>query len=271
MKRIVLAVRPVLVLLVCTLGLVAQEAAVTHAPDGRAPQFVMALIFPPKPGAPFMANARMVAVQILPDKSTVTMHSERAVARDNDGRIFEERRQFMPGSGPEASRLLAVDYMDPQAHTQHRCFPGPNYCAIYDYFFGTPRMMPVGLQADKTTYLTREQFGTETVAGVEAQHSRETFTLYMESVGNSRTILRIVDYWYSPELGINVQVKRHDPRDGDQTLWLTDLTQSAPDPATFNLPEGYRMVDLTHTGAAPGPVITRWRPPAKTLTPAPTQ
>jgi len=271
MKRIVLVVRLVLALLACTLGLVSQEAAPTHAPDGRAPQLIMPITFPPRPGAPFMAIARMVSVQILPDGSTVTRHSERAVARDNDGRIFEERREFMPGSGPEVSRVWAVDYMDPQAHTQHRCYPMSNYCEIYDYYFGMPRMMPAGLQADKTTYLTRELFGTETVAGLEALHSRETFTLYMESVGNSRTILRIVDYWYSPELGINVQVKRHDPRDGDQTLWLTDLTQSAPDPATFNLPEGYRMVDLTHTGAVPGPVITRWRPPARTPTQAPPQ
>jgi hypothetical protein len=116
----------------------------------------MPIIFPPRPGAPFMAIARMVSVQILPDGSTVTRHSERAVARDNDGRIFEERREFMPGSGPEASRVWAVDYMDPQAHTQHRCYPMSNYCEIYDYYFGMPRMMPAGLQADKTTYLTRE-------------------------------------------------------------------------------------------------------------------
>lgn len=245
-------------------GLQAQQAAATHAPDGRAPKFVAPLVFPPKPGAPFMAIARMVEVQILPDGSTVTRHNERAVARDADGRVFEERRAFAPGRGPEASRLLATDFVDPQAKTLHRCFPGPNYCEIYDYFFRMPAPMPAGLQPDKTTYLTRENLGTETFAGVETQHSRETFTLYTESVGNSKTILRTVDYWYSAELGVNVQVKRHDPRDGDQTLWLTDLTGSAPEPSTFNLPDGYRMVDLTNTGAVPGPVVNRWRAPAPT-------
>ncbi len=79
-----------------------------------------------------------------------------------------------------------------------------------------------GQQPDKTTFLTREDLGVDTFAGLEVQRSRETFTIYRETVGNTKTILRTVDYWYSPALGVNVQVKRHDPRDGDQTLWLDE-------------------------------------------------
>lgn len=239
---------------------VAQNAVPARAPDGRAPQFISPLVFSPKPGAPFMAIARTVWVQNLPDHSTVTRHNERAVARDGEGRIFEERRALMPGSEPQATRIVAQDYIDAQASTLTRCFPGPNYCEVYDYRSISPSPAPAGLQPDKTTYLTRENLGTEIVSGLETQHTRETLTLYAESVGNSKTILRSVDYWYSPKLGVNVQVKRHDPRDGDQTLWLTDVTESAPDPVTFNLPENYKTVDLTHTGAVPGPVVNRWRP-----------
>jgi hypothetical protein len=55
--------------------------------------------------------------------------------------------------------------------------------------------------------------------------------------------LRTVEYRYSPALGINVQVKRHDPRDGDQTLWLTKISLTAADPGTFKVPADYQIFD----------------------------
>jgi hypothetical protein len=42
---------------------------------------------------------------------------------------------------------------------------------------------------------------------------------------------------------VNAQVKRHDPRDGEQTLWLTDISLNAPDPETFKVPTDYRILD----------------------------
>jgi hypothetical protein len=104
-------------------------------------------------------------------------------------------------------------------------------------------VVPAGRQPDKTTFLTREDLGVDTFAGLDVQKSSETTTLYRESVGNTRTILRTVEYWYSPALGVNVQVKRHDPRDGDQTLWLTDVSLTAADPDKFKAPADYRIID----------------------------
>ena len=73
------------------------------------------------------------------------------------------------------------------------------------------------------------------------QRTRETFTFFKEKIGNTKTILRVVDYWYSPALGINVKVVRHDPRDGDQTLWLTNISTTAADP---HLPGPCRLSGL---------------------------
>jgi hypothetical protein len=87
----------------------------------------------------------------------------------------------------------------------------------------------------------------DTFDDLEVQRSREIYTFFSQTIGNTKTILRTVEYWYSPQLGVNLQVKRHDPRDGDQTLWLTNITLSAPDPATFEIPQGYKIID--HRGA----------------------
>ncbi|MGC1461410.1 MAG: hypothetical protein WA802_04360 [Terracidiphilus sp.] len=65
----------------------------------------------------------------------------------------------------------------------------------------------------------------------------------LPSYASSHTILRVVDYWYSPALDVNLKVVRHDPRDGDQTLWLTNISTTAADPATFKAPPSFQVYD----------------------------
>ena len=226
-----------------------------HAPDYRAQKLIAPLDFPPKPDAPFTEIARTTWVQILPDGSTVTYQNERVVARDMDGRIFQERRTFIPvpGDGKQQSLVRMVDYTDPLEHTFYRCNPYGKVCNLFPYYEPvTEPLRPAGLQPDGMSYLTRENLGTDTFEGIDVQRSRETFTFYKQSVGNTSTILRTVDYWYSPALGINVKVVRHDPRDGDQTLWLSDISESVADPQYFKVHAGYRIVDHRAVAAQPG-------------------
>lgn len=224
----------------------AQGAAPTRAPDFRAPQFIAPLYFPPTANAPFMAIAKTTWVEILPDGSTVTRENARVVARDMDGRIFQERRTFVPVPNPRnLQSIVRIDeYTDPAAHTLYNCNPYAKVCNVFPYY---PIMAqpptPAGLQPGGRTYLTRENLGTDTFDGQEVIHTRETLTIYSETIGNTKNIIRQCEYWYSPALGINLKVVRHDPRDGDQTLWLTNLSLSAPDASTFQAPASYRIID----------------------------
>ena len=233
-----------LVFALLTFSAIAQDGAL-HAPDGRAPRFIRPLYFGPKPNAPFTAFARTQWVQIMPDNSTITSSNARFVARDMDGRIFQERRTFVASDSKEESRIRVVEYTNPADHTSYSCNPNDKTCFLNNYY--SPQMMeaatPVGLQPDGRSYLTRENLGVDTYEGLEVQRSRETLTYYKQTIGNTNTILRTVEYWYSPVLGINVKVVRHDPRDGDQTLWLTNIDLNAPDPATSKVPEDYRVFD----------------------------
>jgi hypothetical protein len=227
-------------------SLPAQNTTPTHAPDFRAPFFIAPLYFPPKADAPFMAIARTHVVRIMPDGSTLTSENQRVVARDMEGRIFQERRTFVPVPNPDnrQSMVQSQEYTDPMAHTLYRCNPYARVCNLFSY---VPRAetadRPVGVQPGGRTYLTRENLGADVIDGQEVLHTRETLTVYAETIGNTKNIIRTEDYWYSPQLGINVRVQRQDPRDGDQTLWLTGLTMSAPDPAVFQVPQDYRIVD----------------------------
>lgn len=226
-------------------GLAAQNAAPDYAPDFRAQERIAPLYFPPTPGAPFSAIAHTTWTRTLPDGSSETHENERLVARDNDGRIFQERRTFVPVPNPtnDQSKAYAAQYDDPVAHLTYRCVAVSRVCNAFALHAVAQQQERPGLQPDGTTYLTRENLGTDTFAGLGVQRTRETFTFYRASVGNTATILRTVDYWYSPALGVNVKVQRHDPRDGDQTLWLSDLEQSAPEERWFQVPAGYRIID----------------------------
>jgi hypothetical protein len=141
-------------------------------------------------------------------------------------------------------------YSDPLKHTIANCNPNLKVCNLFDYYNPvTAAEAPAGLQPDKRTFLTRENLGVDTFDDLEVQRSREIYTFFSQTIGNTKTILRTVEYWYSPQLGVNVQVKRHDPRDGDQTLWLADLTLSAPDAATLDIPQGYKIIDHRDAGS----------------------
>ncbi len=224
----------------------AQQAAAAHAPDFRAQQRLAPLYFPPKPSAPFMAIAKTLWVRTLPDGSTVTTQNARVVARDMDGRIFQERRTFAPVPGDENHQSIAYlkEYTDPVAHTIYSCYPGSKFCNVESYIepLNQPDV-PAGLQPDGISFMTRENLGVDTIEGLDVQRTRETYTIFKDKIGNTKTILRVVDYWYSAALGINVKVVRHDPRDGDQTLWLTNISTTAADPSNFKAPAGYRIFD----------------------------
>jgi hypothetical protein len=247
MRRRVLVAPSVVAVFSCLLSsanLAAQDDGPMHAPDYRAQQVLIALYFGPKPNAPFTATAKTVWVKIMPDDSTITTWNERSVARDMDGRIFQERRFLAPDNSKDPPGLRELQFTDPVEHTRYDCDPNSKSCDLSSYSpLAIQPLTAEGLQPDGTTYLTRENLGVDTFEGLEVEHSRETFTYYRQTIGNTKTILRIVEYWYSPALGINVQVKRHDPRDGDQTLWLTNISLTAAGPETFKVPADYQIFD----------------------------
>jgi hypothetical protein len=52
------------------------------------------------------------------------------------------------------------------------------------------------------------------------------------------------EYWYSPQLQLNLRVLRITSLQGDQSLAVTDLKLSEPDPQLFVIPPTCKIVDL---------------------------
>jgi len=97
------------------------------------------------------------------------------------------------------------------------------------------------LQAGKTDAGQRktESLGTQTIEGVTAEGTRATLTIPAGEVGNTLPIEIVDETWYSPELQITVMTKHRDPRSGETTYRLTNLSRSEPDRSLFEVPADY--------------------------------
>jgi hypothetical protein len=93
------------------------------------------------------------------------------------------------------------------------------------------------------TKVEREQSGGKTLAGVYAEGIRVTRTI--PEGGNDRPMITVVETWYSPELKITLFSVNSDPRTGTRTNEVTELDRAEPDPAVFQVPEGYTVKDQT--------------------------
>ncbi len=62
-------------------------------------------------------------------------------------------------------------------------------------------------------------------------------------MGNDLPIVITTETWYSPDLKVLVMSKSSDPRMGETTYKLTNLSRAEPDPALFQIPADYSIKD----------------------------
>ena len=239
------------IVFVFSLAVRAQEDGV-HAPSGGTRMSVQSIFIPPIPNAPFTATVSTTWLRVLDDGSTMTVQNRRMVARDDSGRIFEQRRYLVPAGDPREKLIHRLEYADPSAHVVYYCEPMRRACEIYDYFPPTEAATPIpaGPLDGGNRFLTRTELGNDTISGVEVVGTRETTTINASVAGNDRAISIVKEFWFSPQLGINVVEKRQDPRVGTQTFTVSDISLGEPDARLFDMPSGYRMIDTRKPNSA---------------------
>lgn len=91
--------------------------------------------------------------------------------------------------------------------------------------------------------VTTEDLGTEAVEGLPVTVSKTTTILPAGTVGNDAPITRTHETWTSPDLQLVMKEQWEDPRSGEITVELEDLSRAEPDPALFHAPAGYAVKD----------------------------
>jgi hypothetical protein len=198
----------------------------------------------PAPNAPFSASVETEWTRILPDGSTQTTRNHRTVARDNLGRVFQERRAFTPDGDRQVTALTEMDYQDPVRHELYICRPLLQVCDLYKYDPPSAVSIPkTGPLPGGAGSVTREDLGRKRIEDLDLVGSREVTTINAGVVGNQRAEPTIKEFWYSPYLQINVITKRFDPHvSGVQDFEVKNINLSEPDPRLFNPPSEYRIL-----------------------------
>jgi hypothetical protein len=88
-----------------------------------------------------------------------------------------------------------------------------------------------------------EDLGTQLIEGVAAKGTRRTTTWPAGSQGNDRPITSVNEMWMSDELKVMVLNKNNDPRSGEHTMKLVNLSRAEPDPSLFQAPPDYTVVE----------------------------
>ncbi len=60
---------------------------------------------------------------------------------------------------------------------------------------------------------TARHLGTDTIDGLNVVGTRETLTINAGVEGNSQPLSSTEEFWYSPDLEVNLSVTRKDPRE----------------------------------------------------------
>lgn len=94
-----------------------------------------------------------------------------------------------------------------------------------------------------------ESLGTQVIEGVKAEGMRITSTIQAGTIGNDQAIQIVTERWYSPELQMVVMSKKSDPRVGETTFRLTNISRAEPAATLFRVPADYTLEK------APGPKL----------------
>jgi hypothetical protein len=225
------------------------EIGQIHEEDGGIRETLESIVIPPVAHAPFTTMLQTEWVRSLYTGGTITVVNERRIARDSQGRVYQERWFLVPKNGKQESRMTAIQISDPNQHTLYTCMmDGRRVCGATYYSPSTSTVFhfegpPTGPLPNDQGYAMHEDLGKQAIAGMETVGTRDSTIINPGVFGNDSQLTIEREFWFSAQLGINLLSRRSDPRFGTQTFRVTELTLAEPDPQLFELPRGFKVVD----------------------------
>ena len=207
-------------------------------------------------GAPYSADQVWEQVKTLADGTRVSEDpSVRHVLRDSQGRTRTGRPLYSIRDPKTAISVVEIRdpvdgfyyILDEQNKIAHRFATGkappmPEVTRSPDPPPG--QAAPSKPASDGThPHNSIEKLGSQWIEGVMAEGQRSTTTWPAGTQGNDRPIVSVYEAWVSPDLHLEVRSKTLDPRNGETTIRLTNLSRADPDPGLLQPPQDYAIVD----------------------------
>jgi hypothetical protein len=228
----------------------------------------------PVTGAPYSAQRVSEHVQIASDGTRfTTTNRQETVYRDSQGRVRTERPLMMGPNAPADMPVLVeiqdpvsnVSYtLDTQNKVAHRValdarptrqtdrplggVAGPVASAQREStgLFSASAIAPAP-DANRNAHsdIKQEDLGQQQIEGVMAEGHRTTQTWPAGAQGSDRPFQVVGESWFSPEIKETVLSKSVDPRTGESTNKLINISRSEPSADLFVPPADYSIVDET--------------------------
>ena len=203
---------------------------------------------PPIAGAPFSATALIEFRQTMPDGSVATTHNVNLIGRDSRGRTHGEMRPWMPESFHGTPPLNEVHIFDPQTLVRTIYEPGTRVARL-ELMPGLPKV--AGYSNAPNPLVKVDDLGLTTIGSIDVRGTRRTLTIPAQANGAGAPLTVVDEYWYSEDLDVNVVLRHDDPRMGLETIALTEIRREEPAAEFFEVPAGYKIVDMTPPVGAP--------------------
>jgi hypothetical protein len=207
----------------------------------------------PIPNAPFSGTVRVERTNVQPSGHALQLWSQRTIARDKDGRIYNESRPFVPTTISTVPDATVIHLYDPQNRMSEYLYPQrktywmrilsrpPSTDTPDDFASSTANAKPA------SDFTRREDLGNRTMVGLPVHGVRITQTLTAEESGTGQEVTVTNEYWYSEALRMNLMTKHNDPRSGSVVMTVTQVDRSEPGAAFFGVPADYAMASMEET------------------------
>ena len=225
------------------------QGAMQRPPDGGVREKLVSILIPSLPNAAFSATVSTKSVRQLPNGAEITLVNQRKIARDNLGRIFQERRMLVPADKTNESVLTQIEISDPVKHALYICATEQHVCQLEE-FSPVEGNDPSALGKEPTGPGI-EHLGKQTIEGIETRGVRQSVEIPAGQIGNDRVLVATREYWYAPKLGVNLLSTRDDPQYGKQEFRVTEIVLGEPNASLFEPPRDARILDLRNPPDTP--------------------
>jgi hypothetical protein len=209
---------------------------------------VQGVFVTPVAGAPFSAVVVIESKQALADGAVETRSSQVQIARDSRGRIHNELRALVPDGGQGAPPggmfpLISTHVFDPQTRISYFLNPATMIARM--------QLIPAPRQPMDASNPNTQDLGMTTLNGMQAKGTRVTRIVPAQASGTGKEVEVTDEFWYSEELHMDLLERHTDIRGGQQTVAILSIKTGEPDASLFEVPQGYKIVDLTPAENSP--------------------
>jgi len=191
-------------------------------------------------------------IQTLVDGSQIRVRTETHRMVSSDGL----QRTEMTSDSRMENQEPTVRIFDPKTNTNITLYPKHKVARVdHNSQFNTEeeRELMEALhpaeerqqQARQNNNNSMEKLGTQKIAGLEANGTRNTQIVPAAERGNDREERITYETWFSKDpVPMIVRSIRDDPFTGHFEMQVTEINFAEPDPALFKVPDDYRVFDI---------------------------